>query len=134
MKPLLIASLLAALAAVTACNATSADATAAAASATKSFDINKILGGITDKPSAEAAKGPLESAVASLKGMLGTDSAAGGAPAEASGGMKKVSADVLATFGVTGDTMGMITGLLGNPAVTAVIGPVLNQLKGMIGM
>lgn len=136
MKPLLLTSLLLATT-FAACGSMSTDAannTANAAAATKSFDVNKLLGGISDKPTAEAAKGPLEAVVAQLKGLMGgaSNPAAGGA-ADASTGMKKLSTDVLAKFGISGDTVGMITGLLGNPAVSGAIGPVLNQLKGLIG-
>ncbi|MBL8729839.1 MAG: hypothetical protein JNM25_15535 [Planctomycetes bacterium] len=99
-----------------------------ASGALDSVDVNKLLAGITDGVTAEAAKGPLDSVVASLKGM------AGGAVADATSGVKKLGADTLAKYGITGETMGLITGLLDNPAVTAVIGPTLNQLKGLLSM
>lgn len=115
-----------------ACGMTGSDTaatTSAAAGAMGGIDVNKLLAGITDGKSAEAAKGPLDSVVASLKGMVG-----GGGAADATTGTKKLSSDALAKFGISADTMGLITSLLGNPAVTAVIGPTLNQLKGLIGM
>lgn len=134
MKAFFLTSLLASVVLFAACGTTANDATAAAAAApAKSFDVNKILGSIKDKPTAEAAKGPLEGAIASLKSMMGGTTGTSGGAADASSGMKKLGADVLAKFGINGDTMNMITGLLGNPAVSGAIGPVLNQLKGLIG-
>jgi hypothetical protein len=116
------------------CGMMSEDSQASTAATTKSvaagaIDVNKLLGGITDGPSAEAAKGPLDAAIASLKGMLTTGD---GTTAEASGGMKQLGTDALAKFGISGDTLGMITGLLANPAVASVIGPTLNQLKSLL--
>ncbi|MEO6594625.1 MAG: hypothetical protein ABIP94_07715 [Planctomycetota bacterium] len=93
-------------------------------------DINKLLGSVKDKPTAEAAKGPLESALASLKGRMGNGKTTGAA--DASGGMGKMAPDALAKFGINGNTMGMVTGLLGNPTVAGVIGPALEQLKGLL--
>lgn len=101
-----------------------------AAGAMGSVDLNQLLGGITDAKSAEAAKGPLDSALVSLKGMLGNTT--GAAATEATGGLKQLGADTLAKFGINGETMGMVTGLLQNPAITAVIGPALTQLKNLL--
>lgn len=95
-----------------------------------SIDINQLLGGITDAKSAEAAKGPLDAAIASLKGML--TNTAGTAATEASGSLKQLGADTLAKLGINSDTMGLVTGLLNNPAVTSVIGPALTQLKSLL--
>ncbi|MBL9079389.1 MAG: hypothetical protein JNL08_17945 [Planctomycetes bacterium] len=132
MKALLLTSLVS-LAGLAACGTTTADVAAAAAPA-QSFDINKILAGIKDQPTAEAAKGPLEGAIASLKSLVGGGAAAPTEGAtEASGGMKQLGSDVLAKFGIDGATIGTITGLLQNPAVAGAIGPLLNQLKGLIG-
>jgi hypothetical protein len=110
------------------CGMTGNDTAATKSLAVGSVDVNKLLASITDGPTAEAAKGPLDSVVASLKGL------AGGAVAEATTGAKKIGADTLAKYGISGETLGMITGLLGNPAVTSVIGPTLNQLKGLLSM
>lgn len=90
------------------------------------IDVNKLLAGITDGPTAEAAKGPLDAVIASLKSM--TD----GAVADATTGAKKLSTDALAKYGITGETMGMITSLLANPTVSSLIGPTLNQLKSLL--
>ncbi len=114
-----------------ACGMTGNDAAptkSVAAGAMGKTDVNKLLAGITDAKTAEAAKGPLDAVVASLKGL------AGGAVADASTGAKKLSADTLAKYGITGETMGLISGLLATPAVSSLIGPTLNQLKGLIGM
>lgn len=135
MKALLLTSLLSPLVVFAGCGTTTTTNDAAAAVApAQSFDVNKILGGIKDKPTADAAKGPLEGAIASLKTLMGGKAApATGGAADATAGMKKLGADVLAKFGIDGTTLGTITGLLQNPAVAGAIGPVLNQLKGLIG-
>jgi len=129
MKPLVLATLLASVTTFSACN-TTADSSAVAAAT--NFDVNKILGGIKDKPTADAAKSPLEGAVAALKNMMSGNQATGGT-ADASSGAKKLGADVLAKFGIDASTLGTIKGLLDNPAIAGAIGPVLNQLKGLIG-
>lgn len=130
MKHALLFALLACLPFV-ACGMTHQDAPATksvASGALPSTDVNQLLAGITDGPSAEAAKGPLDAIVASLKGVTA------GAVADATSGVKKLGADTLAKYGINGETMGMINGLLANPAVSSLIGPTLNQLKGLIGM
>jgi hypothetical protein len=116
-----------------ACGMTDNDTSATksvAASAMGSIDINQLLGGITDTKSAEAAKGPLDAALASLKGMVSNTT--GAAATEATGSLKQLGTDTLAKFGISGETLGMVTGLLQNPAITAVIGPALNQLKNLL--
>ena len=102
-----------------------------------SVDLGKLLGGITDGPTAAAAKGPLEAALGQLKNALAgadakakVESAASGADPVSSG--KQMAMDVLAKFGLGAGTVDTITGLLDNPAVKSAIGPMLEQLKGMI--
>jgi hypothetical protein len=85
--------------------------------------LTTTLGGITDGATAEKAKGALENLVGGLKGQLGelgnlgklTDSLAG---------MKD---------GLLKPVMEKVTGLLGNADIAKSIGPVLNQLKGLVG-
>lgn len=109
---------------------------AAAAQAAPTIDLGKLLGGITDGNTATAAKSPLESAVAQLKTALAgadakakVDAAAGNADASAG---KKMVDDVLAKFGLGGETVGQITALLQNEQVKAVLGPTLEQLKSLL--
>ena len=112
-------------------------AQAQAATAAPSIDLGKLLGGITDTSSATAAKSPLETAVAQLKTALTSadakakiEATAGGS-ADASGGKKMVD-EVLAKFGLGSGTVAQITSLLQNEQVKAVLGPTLEQLKGML--
>lgn len=102
-----------------------------AAGALGSIDVNHLLAGITDAKSAEAAKSPLESAIASLKAMLPKAGTTGSAT-EATSGMGTLTTDTLAKFGIDGSTVGTITSLLNNEAIAAVIGPTLNQLKSLL--
>lgn len=112
-------------------------AEAQAAAKAPSIDLGKLLGGITDTSSATAAKSPLENAVAQLKSALaGADAkakveAAAGGSADASGGKKMVD-EVLAKFGLGSGTVAQITSLLQNEQVKAVLGPTLEQLKGLL--
>ncbi len=109
---------------------------AAAAPAAPTIDLGKLLGGITDGDTATAAKSPIESAVAQLKAALSganakaqVDAATGNA--DAAGGKKLVD-EVLAKFGLGGETVGQITALLQNEQVKAVLGPTLEQLKSLL--
>lgn len=109
---------------------------AAATPAAPTIDLGKLLAGITDGNTATAAKSPLESAVAQLKTALAgadakskVDAATGNA--DASGGKKLVD-EVLAKFGLGGETVGQITALLQNEQVKAVLGPTLEQLKSLL--
>lgn len=109
---------------------------AAAAPVAPTIDLGKLLGGITDSNTASAAKSPLESAVAQLKTALaGADAKAKidatTGNADASGGKKLVD-EVLAKFGIGGETVGQITALLQNEQVKAVLGPTLEQLKSLL--
>lgn len=107
-----------------------------AAPAAPTIDLGKLLAGITDGGTATAAKSPLESAVAQLKAALAgadakakVDAATGNA--DAAGGKKLVD-EVLAKFGLGGETVGQITALLQNEQVKAVLGPTLEQLKSLL--
>lgn len=110
------------------------DATATPAAPT--VDLGKLLAGITDGSTATAAKSPLESAVEQLKAALAgadakakVDTATG--RADAAGGAKLVD-EVLAKFGLGGETVGQITALLQNEQVKAVLGPTLEGLKSLL--
>ena len=92
-------------------------------------DIGKLLGGITDAPTANAAKGPLEGAIAQLKNALAGANAGSGGSADMA---KKLTGDVLAKFGLGAGTMDTITSLMNNAAVKSAIGPMLEQLKSLI--
>jgi hypothetical protein len=86
-------------------------------------DLSKTLGGITDGATAEKAKGALETLVGSLKGQLGE-----------LGNLGTLTDTVAsAKDAVLKPLMEKITGLLGNADISKAIGPVLNQLKGLVG-
>lgn len=127
MKPLVVVSLLALLL-VPACGTTSAEPTAGSRSVADAINVNMILGGIRDKGSAEASKSTLERAIAAIQDAMRANPGA----VDASSGTKKISQDVAAKFGVTKDTLSTITRLLSDPAITAVIGPALTQLKNLL--
>jgi hypothetical protein len=109
-----------------------------AAAEAPAFDIGKLLGGIKDGPTATAAKGPLEGAIAQLKNALAGAKAqsetagAGASGADMATMAKKMANDVLTKFGISSQTVTTITSLLQNPAIASVIGPALDQLKGLI--
>jgi len=92
-------------------------------------NIQELLGGITDKASAEQAKGPLDGAVAQLQAALGGAQAEGEQKAEEGNSMVQT---VLAQFGVGAETVGMIEELMAKPEIQAVLGQTLQQLKGLI--
>jgi hypothetical protein len=94
-----------------------------------SVDIGKLLGGITDGATANAAKGPLEGAIAQLKNALSGATANAGGSADMA---KKMAGDVLAKFGIGAGTLGTITNLMNNEAIKGAIGPMLAQLKSLI--
>ncbi|MBL8749731.1 MAG: hypothetical protein JNK78_11265 [Planctomycetes bacterium] len=93
---------------------------AAAAIASTWTDLSKTLAGITDGATAEKAKSGLATIVDTLKGQVGS-----------LGGITK------ATEGLGGDVVKGITDqvkkLLANPDVAKAIGPVLEQLNGLVG-
>lgn len=82
-------------------------------------DLSTTLAGITDGVTAEKAKAGLATAVDTLKSQIGS-----------LGGLTK------ATEGVGGDLVTGITEqvkkLLANPEVAKVLGPVLEQLQGLV--
>lgn len=85
-------------------------------------DLTKTLGSITDGATAEQAKGTLENLVSGLKGQLGE-----------LGGLGKLTDSVAGMKdGLLKPVMDKVTGLLGNAEIAKAIGPVLNQLKGLI--
>jgi hypothetical protein len=140
-SPLLLAVAALLVFATPACESTGGGVPATStATAAPSVDIAKLLGGVTDGPSAEAAKGPLEGAIAALKTALAGATAGakaeaattGATPEQTESKVKQVTTDVLTKFGLGADSAGMIGGLLGNPAVVGAIGPLLEQLKGML--
>ncbi len=93
---------------------------AAAALASTWSDLSKTLSGITDGATAEKAKTGLTTIVETLKGQIGS-----------LGGIAK------ATEGAGGDVVKGITDqvkkLLANADVAKAIGPVLEQLQGLVG-
>lgn len=101
-----------------------------------SVDIGALLGGIADQASAEAAKSPLDTAVAQLKTALGAaeakaqvEQAAGTTDAA---GARSMLDGVLARFGIGAGTADQIAALLQNDQVKAVLGSTLEQLKGLL--
>jgi len=86
-------------------------------------DLMKTLGSITDGATAEKAKGTLEGLVSGLKGQL-SDLGSLGKLSDSVSGMKDT---------VLKPVMEKVTGLLGNADIAKAIGPVLNQLKGLLG-
>lgn len=92
----------------------------AAAVASTWTDLSRTLSGITDGATAEKAKSGLTTIVDTLKGQIGS-----------LGGIAK------ATEGVGGDVVKGITEqvkkLLANADVAKAIGPVLEQLQGLVG-
>ena len=92
-------------------------------------DIGKLLGGIKDGATANAAKGPLEGAIAQLKNALSGANANAGGSADMA---KKLAGDVMAKFGLGAGTLGTITSLMSNDAIKGAIGPMLAQLKSLI--
>lgn len=101
-----------------------------------SVDIGAMLGGITDQPSAEAAKSPLEAAVTQLKTALGAAETAAKVEQTAgttdAAGARSMLDGVLAKFGLGAGTADQITALLQNDQVKAVLGSTLEQLKGLL--
>ena len=110
-------------------------APAPAAAATPAIaDLPKVLAGIKDAATAEAAKAPLDAIVQQLQTAKAAAPAAA-APAagtEALGGLSKMATDAAAKLGVSADTVAQITTLLANPAIKAVIGPTLEKLQGLL--
>ncbi|MFK7742838.1 MAG: hypothetical protein AB8H80_21180 [Planctomycetota bacterium] len=94
-------------------------------------NINDLLASITDTESAEAAKAPLEGAVKQLdKAIMGAKEKTEGAASEGGSMVDKV----LSGFGINSDTMGMISGLMGNGGIASVLGGTLGKLKDLIPM
>jgi hypothetical protein len=86
-------------------------------------ELTKSLGTITDGATAEKAKGGLETLVGTLKTQMGE-----------LGGLGKL-ADSVVTMkdGLMKPVMEQVTKLMGNADITKAIGPVLEQLKGLLG-
>jgi len=86
-------------------------------------DLTRLLGGVTDAASAEKVKAQLTTLVDSFRSQLG-----------ALGGLGQF------TSGLGGSADGLlkaakeqVTKLVGNPEVAKTLGPVLEQLKGLLG-
>ncbi len=105
---------------------------------TPTVDIGSLLGGITDQPSAEAAKAPLESAVPQLQTALDAANAKGkldqAAGTTDAAGVSSMLDGVLAKFGLGAGTVDQIGALLQNEQVKSVLGPTLEQLKGLLSV
>jgi hypothetical protein len=94
-------------------------------------NLGKILGGITDAPTAVAAKGKLETILGSLK------SAADAVKGQFGGDLSKVAGGIAAKAGVDLGAIKTaallkVDGLLANAAIKSAIGPTLEQLKGYL--
>lgn len=95
-------------------------------------DLGKLLGTITDGPTATAVKGKLETVITSLK------SAASGSGASALGGdLTKLAGAAAEKVGVDlpalkAATLKQVEGLLTNDAIKGAIGPTLEQLKTLL--
>ncbi len=90
-------------------------------------DLGKVLSSITDGPTAQAAKGKLEAAIASLKsaaGAAGTDLTKLAGSAAASAGVDVTSLKAAA--------LKQVESLLSNAAVKTAIGPTLEQLVPLL--
>ncbi|MBL9077638.1 MAG: hypothetical protein JNL08_09050 [Planctomycetes bacterium] len=86
-------------------------------------DLMQTLSGITDGKSAEAAKASLEKLTIGLKEQLGS-----------LGDLGKLSGTLATTKdSLLKPVLDKVAGLLGNAEVAKAIGPVLTQLKGLIG-
>jgi hypothetical protein len=110
-----------------------ADEPTKSVAASSGVDLGKLLAGIKDGPSAQAAKSPLEAGIAQLKTALaGAKQPAAGGTTGAAGGANNMVADVLAKFGLGSGSLGVINALMQNQAVTAAIGPALQSLKSLI--
>jgi hypothetical protein len=84
-------------------------------------DLTKSLGGITDGATAEKAKGALEGIVGTLKTQMGE-----------LGGLGKLDGALASVKdGLVKGAMEKVTALMGNADISAKIGPVLEQLKGL---
>lgn len=101
-----------------------------AAAAPSVADLGKVLAGIKDGPTAEAAKAPLAAIVQQLEAAKKAAPAAAGT--EALSGLGKLAGDAAAKLGVSAETTKQITALLDNPSVKAVIGPTLEKLQGLL--
>ncbi len=95
-------------------------------------DLGKLLGSITDGPTATAAKGKLDAVITSLK------SAASGAGASSLGGdLTKLAGAAAEKVGVDlpalkAAALKQVEGLLTNDAIKGAIGPTLEQLKTLL--
>ncbi|MCU0866906.1 MAG: hypothetical protein MUC36_24235 [Planctomycetes bacterium] len=84
-------------------------------------ELGKTLGGITDGATAEKAKSGLEGIVSTLKTQMGE-----------LGGLGKLDGALTTVKdGLMKGAMDQVTKLMGNADITAKIGPVLENLKGL---
>ena len=93
-------------------------------------DLGKLLGGIKDGATAEAAKAQLDALVNQLQTTKNATPA--NAATEGLGSLGKLAGDAATKLGVSADTVKQITTLLGNPAVKSAIGPTLEKLQGLL--
>lgn len=86
-------------------------------------NLNATLGSITDGATAEKAKTTLENLVTGLKSQLGDLTSSG-----------KLTDSIASTKdSLLKPVMDKVNSLLGNADIAAKIGPVLNQLKALLG-
>lgn len=97
-----------------------------------------MLGGITDQPWAEAAKAPLESAVPQLQTALDAANAKGrldqAAGTTDAAGVRSMLDGVLAKFGLGAGTVEPDRCTAADEQVKSVLGPTLEQLKGLLSV
>lgn len=86
-------------------------------------ELTKSLSGIADGATAEKAKSGLEGLVGNLKTQIG-ELGSLGKLSDSLSGMKD---------GLLKPVMEKVTGLMGNADIAKAIGPVLEQLKGVLG-
>lgn len=89
-------------------------------------DLQKTLGGITDGATAQGAKATLDTLVDKVKAAVGD---LGGIQKLLDGALGQAGASA---SGVVQSVLKQIDGLLANEQVKAAIGPVLDQLKGLL--
>ena len=97
-------------------------------------DLGKLLGTITDGPTATAAKSKIESIINSLKSAA---SAAGAGAGALGGDLSKLAGAAAEKAGVDmpalkAAALKQVEGLLNNDAIKGAIGPTLEQLKTLL--
>lgn len=100
-------------------------------------DIGKLLAGVKDVSTANAAKGPLDAAIGKLKDALGGIPGQAQQQVNATGGDLKsitssLTSNLLSSFGLGAGTMSVLNSLMGNASIAGVLGSSLTQLKNLL--